>query len=205
MLKPVLNSESVQRIVKEVTSRSVVESRFPQSSEIAEIIAVEPRVSAVSCEVADGRVNYGGKLVLTIVYSDEEGKLCRMQKGAEFSHYCDDDAFTAAYYGVCALKCDKLTFRRDGSSFVLSAIIAADICVYARAERNYLASAAEEGEEITPNDCAVSVFLPSEGDELWDVAKKLGKAPSDVVACNPELKFPLCGKERILIYRSKSV
>ncbi|MGN1372628.1 MAG: DUF3794 domain-containing protein [Candidatus Coproplasma sp.] len=141
MLKPVLNSEGVKRLIKQVESRSVVESRFPQSSEICEIIAVEPQLSTLSCEVADGRVNYGGKIVLTIVYSDEEGKLCRMQKGVEFSHYCDGEEFAPAQTGVCSLKCDKLSFRRDGSSFVISAIVAASICVYEQGERAYVTAA----------------------------------------------------------------
>ena len=64
MLKPVLISEGVKRLIKKVESRSVVESRFPQSSEISEIIAVEPQLSTLSCEVAEGRVNYGARLCL---------------------------------------------------------------------------------------------------------------------------------------------
>ena len=152
MLKPVLISEGVKRLIKKVESRSVVESRFPQSSEISEIIAVEPQLSTLSCEVAEGRVNYGGKIVLTIVYSDEEGKLCRMQKGVEFSHYCDGEEFAPSQIGVCSLKCDKISFRRDGSSFVISAIVAAGICVYEQGERAYVQScegAFVKNEELT--------------------------------------------------------
>lgn len=141
MLNPLQSTETFQRTVKKVSSQSVVECRFPQSSEIAEIIAVEPQVATTSCEVADGRVNYSGKLVLTIVYSDEEGNLCRMQKGAEFSHFSDDSELAPSQSGVCALACDKLTTRRDGSSFVISAIIGAQISVYARGERTYLTEA----------------------------------------------------------------
>ena len=62
----------------------------------------------------------------------------------------------------------------------------------------------EEGEEIVPNDCAVSVYLPEAGDGLWDVAKKLNKSPEEVSSCNSELSFPLTGKERIIVYRAKA-
>ncbi|MGN0813119.1 MAG: DUF3794 domain-containing protein [Candidatus Coproplasma sp.] len=184
MLKPVLNSEGVKRLIKEVESRSVVESRFPQSSEITEIIAVEPQLSTLSCEVADGRVNYGGKIVLTIVYSDEEGKLCRMQKGVEFSHYCDGEEFAPAQTGVCSLKCDKVTFRRDGSSFVISAIVAASICVYEQGERSYVTAAEGafvKNEEL--NLCSVVTFSGEseaeddfEADSLIDVLIPCAKA-----------------------------
>lgn len=141
MLKPVINSESYNKLIKVVRGQSVAECRFPQSSEINEIIAVYPQVSSVSCEVSSGRVNYSGKLVLTLVYTDEEGKLCRMQKGAEFSHYADDDCLASAQNGVCRMICEKTSVKRDGSSFVVSAILTAEISVYARAERNYLTAA----------------------------------------------------------------
>ncbi|MCM1438089.1 MAG: DUF3794 domain-containing protein [Roseburia sp.] len=138
MLKPIQNQEGCNKLLKRAESQSVVECRFPQSSDITEVIAVYPQVSAVSCEVSSGRVNYSGKLILTIIYCDEGGKLCRMQKGAEFSHFFDDDAFAPAQTGVCALSCDKTTVRREGSSFVIAAIISADICVYARCERTFI-------------------------------------------------------------------
>ncbi|MDE6558156.1 MAG: DUF3794 domain-containing protein [Clostridia bacterium] len=138
MLKQLQNSEGCNKLLKQIQSQSMVECRFPQSSEITEIIAVYPQVSLVSCEVSSGRVNYAGKLILSIVYCDEEGKLCRMQKGAEFSHFADDDSFAPAQSGVCKLVCDKTTVKREGSSFVIAAIISADIGVYARVDRTYV-------------------------------------------------------------------
>lgn len=138
MLKPIINQEGCNKLLKRIESQSVVECRFPQSSEITEVIAVYPQVSAVSCEVSSGRVNYSGKLVLTIVYCDEGGKLCRMQKGAEFSHFADDDCLAPAQKGVCSLACDKTTVKREGSSFVIAVIVSADIGVYARSERTFI-------------------------------------------------------------------
>lgn len=141
MLKQFENVESYNRLVKTILSQSVAECRFPQSSEIAEVIAVYPQISSVSCEVSSGRVNYSGKLILTIVYSDGEGKLCRMQKGAEISHFADDDSLAPANYGVCTLLCEKTTVKRDGSAFVISAIISAKIAVYTRTERTCVCGA----------------------------------------------------------------
>ncbi len=141
MFKPILNSEGYTKLIKKTSSQSVVECRFSQSSEISEIIAVYPQVSAVSCEVSSGRVNYSGKLVLTIAFCDETGKLCRMQKGAEFSHFSDDDCFAPAQSGVCKLTCEKTTVKREGSSFLISSIISAELSVYARTERSYICGA----------------------------------------------------------------
>lgn len=141
MLKPLQNNESYFKQIKRLRSQSVVECRFSQSSEIVEIIAMQPQVAVISCETASGRVNYSGKLVLTIVYSDEEGKLCRMQKGVEFSHFADDEELASAQNASCNISCEKLTVRREGSSFVASAVITADIEVYARTPRSYVTDA----------------------------------------------------------------
>ncbi|MDE7086766.1 MAG: hypothetical protein K2O67_01100 [Clostridia bacterium] len=138
MLKPLQNSEACNKLIKKIDSQSVVECRFPQSSEITEVVAVYPQVSAVSCEVSSGRVNYSGKLILTIVYCDEEGKLCRMQKGAEFSYYADDDILAPAQTSAIKLNCDKITVKREGSSFVIAAVVSASIDIYARTERTYI-------------------------------------------------------------------
>ncbi len=141
MLNSQKSKESFLNLTGRLNSQSVAECRFPQSGEICEVIAVYPQVSCVSCEAASGRVNYSGKLILTIVYCDEENKLCRMQKGAEFSHFADDDRLTPSDTCVCNLHCEKTGVKRDGSSFVISSIITADIAVYAHAEREFVESA----------------------------------------------------------------
>ncbi len=167
MLKPIQNQEGCNKLLKRIESQSVVECRFPQSSEITEVIAVYPQVSVVSCEVSSGRVNYGGKLILTIVYCDEGGKLCRMQKGAEFSHFADDDCLAPAQNGVCRLACDKTTVKREGSSFVIAAIISADINVYSRNERTFI-NGAEGAFVKTENVKFASVVTFSGESEVED-------------------------------------
>lgn len=141
MLNPTVNSQTYNCAAFKAVSQSIAECRFAQSSEITEIIAVSPQVSCVMAEASSGRVNYSGRLVLSIVYADEEGKLCRMQKGAEFSHSADDDRLTSSHNCVCRLSCDKLTVRRDGSSFVVACVITADITAFERRERAYISSA----------------------------------------------------------------
>lgn len=162
MLKQLQNSEGCNKLIKQIESQSVVECRFPQSSEITEVVAVYPQVSLVSCEVSSGRVNYSGKLILTIVYCDEDGKLCRMQKGAEFSHFADDDCLAPAQNGVCVLSCDKTTVKREGSSFVVAAIITADISVYARCDRTYVCGA--EGAFVKTESLSFSSAVTFSGD-----------------------------------------
>jgi len=54
----------------------------------------------------------------------------------------------------------------------------------------------------SPDDSAISVYIPLAGEGLWDLAKRLSVRPEALVKSNPELNFPLTGKERIVIYRN---
>ena len=138
MLKPQLSSSAYTRAVTSLKAQTVAQTRLSQSDGIGEVLALCPQVSLLSCEASSGRVNYSGKIIFTILYSDEEGKLCRMQKGAEFTHYCDDERLAPAQTAVCALSCERVSTRRDGSAIVLSAVVTADIDVFAPAERTFI-------------------------------------------------------------------
>lgn len=138
---PAIQSENYKKCLSERTVQSIVECRFPQTDDIGEILAVYPQVSLSSAEVSSGRINYGGRLICTVIYTDDNGKFCRMQKGVEFTHYCDDDGFAPAQTALCLLNCEKIQLKRDGSSIVISAVIEADLYVYGNCERVYLSGA----------------------------------------------------------------
>ncbi len=108
---------------------------------MGEIAAVYPQVSLSSCETAAGRVTYGGRLVCTVVYTDESGNLCRIQKGAEFSHHCDDERSSPSCNSLCALSCERAQIKREGSSYVVAVVIGAEISVFSSSERIYLSEA----------------------------------------------------------------
>ena len=64
-------------------------------------------------------------------------------------------------------------------------------------------SAVETGEIKPENSSAVSVYIPLAGEGLWGLAKRLNVCPETLVSTNPDLQFPLTGKERIVVYRQK--
>ena len=140
MFNPAILSDNFKKQISTKSVQTIVECRFPQTDDIVEILAVYPQASSTSAEVSSGRVNFGGRLVCTVVYVDDGGKFCRMQKGVEFSHYCDDDIFAPAQTALCTLKCEKVTVKRDGSSIVVSAVIGAYIRVYGNVERVYISN-----------------------------------------------------------------
>lgn len=128
------------RRVAVIKSQSIVEIRF-SGQEIGEAAAVYPQVSLSNCEVSSGRVNYGGRLVCTLVYADENGKLCRVQKGAEFTHFADDDILAPANSAICSLSCERAQIKRDGSSYMVAVVVGAEISIFASAERCVVTSA----------------------------------------------------------------
>lgn len=139
MLNATYNTGAYTRKIAELSAQSIVEIKFV-GQDVGEVVAVCPQVSLSSVEAASGRVNYGGRLICTVVYVDGDNKLCRVQKGAEFSHHIDSEALAPAQTCDCRLSCEHTNLKREGSSYVVSAVVGANISVSDRAERSYINS-----------------------------------------------------------------
>jgi hypothetical protein len=61
----------------------------------------------------------------------------------------------------------------------------------------------KEGGKKQINDSAITVYIPTEGETLWDVSKNLGVKEQDILDSNGELQFPLSSEDRIVIFREK--
>lgn len=83
-------------------------------------------------------MRYNGKLFLNIVYEDADRKVCRAERGAEFSHRAESEAVTPACFAKAELNTDNVSYRREGSGLYISVIIGADISVYGTAQAEYL-------------------------------------------------------------------
>lgn len=101
---------------------------------------------------------------------------------------------------VDCLVCGLSVRRRKEGETEAEATLKLCLRVYERTEWEYL-SGLEEGAEIEKNDSAVSVYLPRAGEELWQVAKRLGCNPEDLKKGNPGLEFPVKEGERLIVYR----
>lgn len=97
---------------------------------------------------------------------------------------------------VCGLNVRR---KRNGETEV-EAVLKMLVRNYASCAWEYI-SAVEAGEEIKPNDCAFSVFLPVEGEDLWQVAKRLSCDVETLQKSNPDLKFPVEKGKKIYVYR----
>lgn len=138
MLNATYQSGTYTRKIAQLKSQSIAELKF--GGDLGEIIAVYPQVSLSSAEVSSGRINYGGRLICTLVYVDGDNKLCRIQKGVEFSHFADDDRLAPAQFCECELICERTSVKREGSNYVLSVVVCAMITVCDSAERGYISA-----------------------------------------------------------------
>lgn len=151
-IKPHFETYRYTTQVCKTGSQSIVECRLP-GSEIASVLAIYAKAVPTECVCADGEVRYNGKLLLNIVYEDADRKVCRAERGAEFSHRAEDESVTPACFAKADFKTDNVSYRREGSGLYISVIIGADISVYGTAQAEYLS----DGEGIVAKKSAQTI------------------------------------------------
>ena len=90
--------------------------------------------------------------------------------------------------------------RRNGGEVEAEATLKICLRTYERGEWEYIREV-REGDSTPESDAAISIFLPREGEDLWQVAKRLSRAPEELQKSNPDLTFPVKEGERIFVYR----
>lgn len=61
------------------------------------------------------------------------------------------------------------------------------------------------GAEKELNQSAVSVFIASDGDSIWDVAKALSATPKSIISQNPDIEEGLKDGDKVLYFRQLNV
>lgn len=172
----------------------------PESCEGKTVEAVVLPKAEVTCKKADGALQIEGVVEATVLFKNEDGSYG--QTGLSLPFLFETEDFGGDDYEiVCAVS--GLGVRKRGGETEAEATLRVRLSAYERVEARYVA-AIEEGEAIKQPDCAISVFIPTAGDDLWAVAKKLNRVPEEVQRSNPDAVYPLKGGERTLIWRQKT-
>lgn len=161
----------------------------------------DERAEIVSAEMADGVLTVTGALSLNVLLTDADGKISsrKIETPFECKTECNAEDENKTVYLAAILSRAKILSATEIEVFAEAALT-----VYFE-ERSVFSVTGEvslDGEK-TKNDHAVSVYLALENEGLWDLAKRLGEYPQALLETNPELSFPLTGKERIVVYRQK--
>lgn len=159
-------------------------------------------VEIVSSEMVDGGLNISGLLKVKGFIKDGEGKYTTVTLETAFDEKLDVD-----------LDCgDKITLSavatRGGirPTSLNTAEIGADVTVSVKCVKTNKAKYLKQlvlTDEKKKEDSAISVYIAKLGEDLWSLSKRLNVMPEELSSTNPELSFPLTGKERIIIYRGK--
>ncbi|MBQ9714532.1 MAG: hypothetical protein IJV83_04335 [Clostridia bacterium] len=149
--------------------QSVVECRLP-GSEIGGVLAVYAKAIPADAVCADGEVQYGGKVLFTVVYEDGDKKVCRAERGAEFFHKVEGAAVTPACFTKALLSAGNATWRREGSGLYVGVVVEAELAVYGSKQMEYVADGEDFIVKKEPiNLCkVVCVTGETEGEDEFD-------------------------------------
>lgn len=120
----------------EMSAQTAVECRF--GGEVESVLAAHANVVLTSAEADNGEVRYMGRVHFLIVYEDAEKRVCRTEKGVEFSARAQNEECYPALTVRAAVRVENVSVRREGASVYATALIGADIAFYGEQPFEYL-------------------------------------------------------------------
>lgn len=121
----------------ELNAQTAVECRFGQ--EVATVLSVHASAVLTGAETGNGDVRYFGKAHFSIVYEDADKRVCRAEKGVEFTATAGDERCCPALTARACLTVENVSVRREGASVFITALLGADIALYGEQTFEYLA------------------------------------------------------------------
>ncbi len=168
--------------------KSVISSVVTQNT-LSNLIAMQ------DCILAEGILN------TCVIYVSESDVIKCIQVELPYSLQFDKEGVTPDDMlcgNAIATDCSHKV-KRD-REVELTANIVLSVCSKTPVENTVIKSL-EEGECLQANTSAISVYIPSKGESLWQVAKTLGMSIESIKEQNPTLSETMQGDERIVIYR----
>lgn len=117
-------------------AQTAVECRFP---EVETVLAVYVNAHLSGAEAGNGEVRYFGRAHFSIVYEDSERRVCRAEKGVEFSAAGKDERVFPALTARAKLAVENVSVRREGAGTYVTALLGADFALFGERTFEYLA------------------------------------------------------------------
>ena len=177
-----------------ISGTAPLDGRAPAEAVVAIPYA---RCYAAKAEVTEGGALVEGVLTADIIYRSENG-IESVRAEVPYSVEIDGE-FGADCDAVCFVESIKAKARRG--ELDIEAEVGLLLCCRECCDAEYI-SEVTVGEEKERNDSALSLYIVSEGDEMWDVCKALTATPDDIMKQNPTLELPLTPGDRLVYFRT---
>ena len=159
------------------------------------------KVQVASSELADGKLKVTGAIMATGYFADGDGKPFARKIETTFDK--ELDCSLVGELDLVTAKAERVTARLISATEVeLDGELVLSCSSKERVAIECIKDVKSSGEKKA-NTHAISVYIPFEDEELWSLAKRLNVSPTLLVETNPDLTFPLTGKERIVVYRKR--
>lgn len=158
--------------------------------------AVLPRAE-IACRKGENGMEAEGIVLAEVLLKSADGGHRSSTLSLPFVFPVEADCdYVEAECMVCGLNVRR---KKNGETEAEATL---KLCIRAYEDREWeYVSETEEGEVYGENGSGFSVFMTKAGEELWQVAKRVGCAPEKLQKSNPDLVFPLKEGERIFVYR----
>ena len=123
--------------VCELNPQTAVECKF--GSEAVNVLSAYASASLSGAEAGNGEVRYFGKALFSLVYEDSEKRVCRAEKGVEFTAKVQDERVYPALTARACIAVENVSVRREGASVYLTALLGADISLFGEYSIEYMA------------------------------------------------------------------
>ena len=184
---------------KDVTV-AVSTDQLPVGTTLVACIGEKVEITDTTCST-DGLM-VTGVISMTAFFKDVDGKIFTRKTEGQFETTIDCLCDTECDYSIRAFA-HKFRLRLiSDTQLEGSGEIYFSAYPYQRCNIGVVRAIKSAGAKPVINH-AISVYIPCEGEELWSLAKRLNVCPDKLISANPDLQFPLSGKERIVVYRQK--
>lgn len=153
----------------------------------------------ISCKQTENGMEAEGILTADILLKSADGgyRSCAMQMPFVFPVTFMEKGEEAE---IDAIVCGLNVRRKKDGETEAEATVKMSVRVYSNHSWEYIGGL-EIGDKWQETDAAFSIFSLKEGEDLWQVAKRLKKDPQELCASNPKLTFPVKDGECIFVYR----
>ena len=201
-------SYTYSEFLQTVTSEENIITNFKLSENFAQIdkiLAVSP-IGIIKTKqiVKDGEILVEGIASINIIYYTEDDDGNRVLSSVDVS------VPYSTTFSVAELKsqdeaCVYLSFgdinvkNRHGRDLEMLIELKANINIF-RSKNGAITTDIMIGEEKLPSENALEVYVVREGEDLWDVSKKLNISSTDFILQNRDISLPLHAGDKVIAY-----